>query len=264
MNRSERRYWLRFAAGLVVLWLIAAALARLVSDSMIFHPGYGSRANPRGAGQLTLPDGTKLSLIHLPNPDARFTLWHFHGNAEALDDILSRLNELKEFGFSVFALEYPGYGVSDGRPTEAEIYRSLGAGLKYLREEMNVRPEDLVIHGRSLGSGPAVELASREKVAGLILESAFTSAYRVMTRWPLFPGDKFNNVNKIERISCPVLVIHGRRDRVVPFHHGQLLYAAASSENKKHLWVDSAGHNDLEQRAGDSYRHAIVEFMNGL
>ena len=101
-------------------------------------------------------------------------------------------------------------------------------------------------------------------MAGLILESAFTSAYRVMTRWPLFPGDKFNNVKKLVRISCPVLVIHGRVDRVVPFHHGQRLYDAAPSEIKQHLWVDSAGHNDLQQRAGDSYRTAIVEFMKEL
>ena len=264
MDVNEPRYWLRFVAGLVVLWLIASALARLVSDSMIFHPGYGSRSEAAGADHLKLPDGTQLSVLYLPNANARFTLWHFHGNAEALHDILPRLNELKEFGFSVFALEYPGYGTSGGRPNEAEIYRSLDAGLKYLHEQLNVQPEELVIHGRSLGGGPAAELASREKVAGLILESTFTSAYRVMTRWPLLPGDKFNNLKKMARITCPVLVIHGREDRVVPFHHGQLLYAAAPSGLKRHLWIDSAGHNDLQQGAGDLYRVTIVDFAKEL
>ncbi|HTO03596.1 MAG TPA: alpha/beta hydrolase [Opitutus sp.] len=213
---------------------------------------------------MKLPDGTKLSLLYLPNPHARFTLWHFHGNAEALDDILPRLNELREFGFSVFALEYPGYGTSEGTPTEAEIYRSLDAGLKYLHERLKVRPEDLVVHGRSLGGGPAVELASRENVAGLILESAFVSAYRVMTRWSLLPGDKFNNLSKMPRVSCPVLVIHGREDRVVPFRHGQRLFASAPSKMKRHLWVDFADHNDLQSLAGELYRNAIVEFAKKL
>jgi fermentation-respiration switch protein FrsA (DUF1100 family) len=263
LNRSERRYWLRFVASLAVLYACASGLVWLVSDSMIFFPRYASRAEPEGALQIKLNDGSRLSAVFLPNSNAKLTLWHFHGNAEALGDIHPRLQELRDFGFSVFALEYPGYGTSEGRPTEAQIYSSLPAGLKYLKDELKISPENVVIHGRSLGGGPAVEIASRENVAGLILESTFMSAYRVMTRWPLFLADKFNNGKKLSRVRCPVLVIHGRHDGTIPFHHGEALYAAVPSKLKQHLWVNS-GHNDLRRWAGESYRQAIVEFAGKL
>ena len=264
MKRSEGLYWLRLSMGVVLLYACFSGWALMATDSMIFFPDYASRAEPEGAVHLSLDDGSRLSAVFLANPKARFTIWHFHGNAEALADIMPRLEELREFGFNVFALEYPGYGTSPGRPTEARIYASLDVGLRYLQDERKITPAQLIVHGRSLGGGPAVEVARRKKVAGLILESTFTSAYRVVTRWPLLPGDKFKNLKKLSAVSSPVLVIHGRRDRTIPFHHGESLYSAARAKVKQHLWVDHAGHNDLRRWAGDSYRSAIVEFANKL
>ena len=264
MKRSERFYWLRFSVGIGVIYAGFSGWALMASDSMIFFPNYASRAEPEGAVHLEMEDGSRLSAVFLPNPKARLTLWHFHGNAEALGDLVPRLNELREFGFNVFALEYPGYGTSGGRPSEKQIYASLNVGLRYLRDELKISPAQLLIHGRSLGGGPAVELARRETVSGLILESTFTSAYRVVTRWPLLPGDKFKNLTKLSAIDCPVLVIHGRDDRTIPFHHGESLYAAVRSKSKQHLWVDSAGHNDLRRWAGEAYRESIVRFAEKL
>jgi fermentation-respiration switch protein FrsA (DUF1100 family) len=227
-------------------------------------PRYGSRAEPQGALKVKRTDGSQLTAVFLRNPNARFTLWYFHGNAEALGDIGDRLRELKDLGFSVFAVEYPGYGTNFESPTEAKVYETIEVGLRYLRDEMQIRLEDVVVYGRSLGGGPAVELASREKVAGLVLESTFSSAYRVMTRWPILPGDKFCSLRKMPKVTCPVLIIHGRSDGVISFRHGKLLYEAAPTENKQHLWVDFAGHNDLLQTAGDSYRRAITDFAAKL
>jgi fermentation-respiration switch protein FrsA (DUF1100 family) len=229
---------------------------------MIFAPRFGARTAPDEVRQVGLADGSRLDAVFLPNPDARFTLWYFHGNAESLADIGPRLHELRDLGFSVFAVEYPGYGRSFERPTESRIYESLEAGIGYLGTELNIRPENLVIYGRSVGGGPAVELASREDVAGLILESTFVSAYRVMTRWPILLGDKFNNLRKLPRVSCPLLVIHGRSDRLIPFSHSELLYEKAPTRQKQHLWVKFAGHNDLRRWAGESYRRAILDFLS--
>jgi abhydrolase domain-containing protein 17 len=264
MKRSERLYWLRFSLGIGIIYAGLSGWALMASDSMIFFPNYASRAEPEGFVKVEMEDGSGLSAVFLSNPKARLTLWHFHGNAEALGDIMPRLKELREFGFNVFSLEYPGYGTSYGRPTEARIYASLGAGLRYLENELKITPGQLVVHGRSLGGGPAVELATRENVAGLILESTFTSAYRVVTRWPLLPGDKFKNLKKLSAVHCPVLVIHGRSDRTIPFHHGESLYAAVRSKSKQHLWVNLAGHNDLRRWAGELYQEAIVEFTQNL
>ncbi|HET7535955.1 MAG TPA: alpha/beta hydrolase, partial [Candidatus Didemnitutus sp.] len=121
----------------------------------------------------------------------------------------------------------------------------------------------VILYGRSLGGGPATDLAAKEPVAGLVLESAFTSVFRVMTRWPLLPGDQFCNAKKLPSVKCPVLVMHGRLDEVIPFHHGETLLAAAPGK-KSHLWVDGAGHNNLLAIAGDAYWQALLPFCAGL
>jgi fermentation-respiration switch protein FrsA (DUF1100 family) len=119
------------------------------------------------------------------------------------------------------------------------------------------------VHGRSIGGGPAVDLASREPVGGLILESTFTSAFRVLSSIRIFPFDKFENLNKIAGVKCPVLVIHGKKDRTIPFHHGEILFAAAN-EPKASFWVDNAGHNNLFNVASERYLKTIRDFADKL
>lgn len=219
-------------------------------------------ASSAGEEKIILESGD-LSAVFLPNPSARYTLWYFHGNAEDLGDIEPRLRALRDLGFAVFAYDYPGYGRSGGRPSERSITQASRAALVHLRQVHGVTPERIVAYGRSLGGGPAIELAVNEPVAGLILQSAFTSVYRVMTRWPLLPFDKFENLRKIDRVRCPVLVMHGRDDEVVPFYHGEALFAAIRAP-KAHLWSDRAGHNDFEWIEAEAYWSALRKFAAGL
>ena len=121
-----------------------------------------------------------------------------------------------------------------------------------------------MIFGRSLGGGPALEVAKRLPIAGLILESAFLSAYRVTTRWPIFLGDRFNNLGKIRGVTCPTLIIHGRDDRVIPFYHAERLFAASAATKKSELWIEFGGHNDLRSLPGDAYRAALAKFRASL
>ena len=162
-------------------------------------------------------------------------------------------------GFSVLAYDYHGYGTSEGAPTEANCYRDIEAAYDYLTRTLQVPPHCIIIHGRSVGGGPSIDLATRRPCGGLILESAFTTAFRTFWIGYVLPGDHFRNIDKITRVACPVLVIHGRQDWVVPFRHGQQLYAAAN-EPKKCLWVDGAGHNDLSLIASDAYDRALLDF----
>jgi fermentation-respiration switch protein FrsA (DUF1100 family) len=163
----------------------------------------------------------------------------------------------------VFAYDYPGYGLSDGTPSEGGIYAANAAALLHLTGKLGVPANRLVLYGRSLGGGPAVDLASKEPVAGLILESTFTSVFRVMTRWALLPGDQFKNARKIPQITCPLLIMHGTDDRVIPFHHGKKLFDAAHGP-KRHLWVQWAGHNNLRDMAGDAYWTTFRSFTSDL
>ena len=161
----------------------------------------------------------------------------------------------------MFAYDYEGYGTSEGSPSEKNAYKDADAAYEYLVGQLKVSPDKIIIHGRSVGGGLATYLASREKVAGLILESSFVTAFRTLTQIPLLPFDKFRNIDRIKNIKCPVLVIHGKADKIIPFWHGEKLFEAAN-EPKLKFWVDDAGHNDLVMMAGNSYWDTIKHFTD--
>jgi len=242
---------------------LLAAYAYFFSDRELFFPNYGSLDKPAGFFEIPDGHGGQLAALFLPNSEAKYTLWYFHGNAETLGDLETRMLNFQRNGYAVFAVEYPGYGLNRGTPTEAGIYATTEIALKYAQETLGVSAGSIIAYGRSLGGGPAVALASQESIGGLILESAFTSAFRVVTRVRLLPFDKFDNLGKIAAVQCPVLVIHGEDDRIVPLSHGKSLYEAIPNRKQK-LWVKFAGHNDLLDWAGPSYWEALSEFTQGL
>ncbi len=253
----------KFFAVLLLLYAIVAASAHFVSNDMMFLPDYGSRHAPEGMIRIPLPSGGSLAALYLPNPAAKHTLWFFHGNAEDLGDLEPFLHEMHRRGFAVFAVDYPGYGLSSGTPSESSIYEATNVAARYLQDTLHVPLARTMVYGRSLGGGPAVELAAHERVAGLVLQSAFMSAYRTMTRWRVLLFDKFENLRKLPRVSCPVLVMHGREDEVVNFAHGEALYDAAPVP-KSHLWIDGAQHNDFIRAAGEHYWQALQDFSQSL
>jgi fermentation-respiration switch protein FrsA (DUF1100 family) len=157
------------------------------------------------------------------------------------------------------AYDYQGYGTSEGEATERHTYDDEEAAYNFLVQTMHIQPTNIIAFGRSVGGGPAVDLASRRPVAGLILESAFTSAFRVMTRVSVFPFDRFDNLHKIKKVPCPVLIIHGTQDSVINVVHGRELFAAAH-EPKQALWLEGANHNDVAFVAGPRYSDALKAF----
>lgn len=255
--------------GLLIFLILLAAYGLLAayawrfSDEQLFHPEYGSRSKLDGWINIKTPSGGILCAVYLPNSASKYTLWYFHGNAEDLGDLGPRLQAFHQKGYAVFAVEYPGYGLNPGIPTEAGIYDATHAGFQYLTEELGVSPEKIIAYGRSLGGGPAIELAANEPIGGLVLESTFTSAFRVVTKVRILPFDKFDNLSKMPDVRCPILVMHGQDDRVVPFSHGKALYATAP-DPKHHLWVKFGGHNDLVDWAGPDYWKSFEAFMRDL
>lgn len=255
--------WIVRLLAVVGAYAALTALAHLVSGSMMFLPSYGSRRAPEGMLRIALPGGGSVAALYLPNPAAKHTLWFFHGNAEDLGDLEPFLHEIHRQGFAVFAVDYPGYGLSTGSASEPSIHAATKVAADYLQNTLNVPLSGTVIYGRSLGGGPAVELASKERVAGVVLQAAFTSAYRVMTRWPLLPFDKFENLRKMPLVASPVLLMHGRADEVVSFSHGEALYAAVRG-SKSHLWVEGARHNDFIEVADERFWQALRDFSQSL
>lgn len=253
--------WLATAAG---FYAVSCVLARLVSPSMVFLPppsSYGERL----PGLVSFPaaDGTPLAAVSLPNPEARHLLVHFHGNGEDIGMLHPWLRDAHAAGFAVLAVDYRGYGLSGGRPSEHAFYADAAATLRHARETLGWEPGRIVVHGRSLGGAAAARLAATEEIGGAVLESAFVSAYRVMTRVPVLLGDRFRTGADVRRARCPVFVIHGTRDEVVGAWTGPALYRLAP-EPKRAWWVEGAGHNNLGAVAGAEYWRRMREFADSL
>lgn len=213
--------------------------------------------------KLLTGDGKKISSIYFQNPKAKYTILFSHGNFEDIGTLTPFLQEYRDHGFSVFAYDYHGYGTSEGRANEMTSYLDIDAAYQYLTQIRSIPADLIILHGRSVGSGPTVDLATRAPCGGIILESPFLTAFRVITRIPLFPIDKFQNDLKITKVKTPILIIHGKQDEVIPFWHGQELFDKGNSP-KTFYAIENAGHNDIVYVAGENYWNAIQKFADDI
>src|ERR1051326_5718923 len=246
---------------LSALYIALVLFAVFLSESMIFQPHPSSYRDTAEVLKITTSNGNKISAVYLPNPSAKFTLLVSHGNAEDIGDDRYWLEELRRAGFSVFAFDYEGYGTSQGKATEKSVYQDEAAAYDYLAINLKTPPDRIVIFGRSVGTGPATYIAARRPAAGLILQSPFVSPFRVLTRVPLLPFDKFPNYKNIRHVHCPVLIMHSYGDTVIAAWHGQKLFHLAN-EPKQFFWAKTADHNDMEMAAG--YMEALQSFSASL
>jgi len=260
---SALAVWTIRLGVLLTIYVIVAASACLFGCSLIFQPPRSSYRHLEGGLHLPTAGGHRIYVVHRVTPGARFTVLFSHGNAEDLGHLDSFLRAYQARGYSVLAWDYRGYGRSTGQPSEEAVNADLKVLYEHLTITRGVDPRTIIAHGRSLGGASAVELARRYPLGGVILESTFVSAFRVVTRVPLLPCDRFRNLAKLADVREPVLVIHGKKDGVVGFWHGRRLYDAVKGPRHR-LWVARAGHNDLPEVAGETYWRAIDDFAATL
>lgn len=262
------------AIGLLIYGLLLVFLY-FYQGRMLFLPDIPSRSidtTPLAAGlkfeplNLETKDNIRIHGWFIPAPNERGVLLFFHGNAGNISHRLDSLLLFNKLGLSTLIFDYRGYGKSEGRPTEAGTYADAEAAWYYLVRSRSVAPSKIIFFGRSLGAGVAVHLASRHTPAALIVESAFTSVPDLAAElYPFLPARwlsrfKYNNHRKLRNIRCPVLVIHSRNDEIIPFSHGQSLYAIANSP-KKFLEL-RGGHNDGFLISGKDYRQGLEDFLS--
>ena len=250
----------------VILYILLAYLglvlyAQAIANQSIFLKPKATYVDDQEIIKLKSPDGSILSALYLKNPNAKYTILFSQGNYSEIGSVRPYLNYFYENGFSVFTYDYPGYGTSTGKPTETSVYHAINTAYAYLTKTLKIPPENIIAYGHSLGAAVSIDLATREKLAGLILEAPFLSAYRVYTQIPLILFDKFNNAKKIKGIRCPLLIVHGTRDEIIPFWHGKSLYERATVP-KMHYWVEGASHNNVLIISGKEYMEKIHEFIN--
>jgi fermentation-respiration switch protein FrsA (DUF1100 family) len=254
-------------------WLAVFGACGL-EDRMIFFPSTRLERTPADAGLqyedifFVTQDGVRLHGWFIPHSAAKTTLVWFHGNAGNIGHRVENIKLLHDLvKVNIFIFDYRGYGLSGGRPSEAGTYRDGVAALEQLAEKIGSRRPPSVLFGRSLGAAVAVEMATLFPTDGLILESPFLSI-REMARviFPRLPigsllTTRYNVHEKIKSIKVPLLVLHGDRDDIVPFEHGQMIFEAAP-EPKRFFKIAGAAHNDTYAVGGRGYFQQLKEFID--
>jgi pimeloyl-ACP methyl ester carboxylesterase len=189
----------------------------------------------------------------------------FHGNTGNISDCLESLRQFASLGYGTFVFDYRGYGHSEDRPDEQGTYHDADAAWEWLLREKHFAPDAVVIVGRSLGAAIAAHIAARHRPAAVILESTFTSLPDIAAEThPLVPARlmtrfKYNTLARMPRIHSPVMIVHGREDQVIGYHHGERLYAAA---NEPKVFLEISGdHATGFLDSGDKYIDGLREFL---
>jgi fermentation-respiration switch protein FrsA (DUF1100 family) len=261
-----------YVAISVIAAAVYTALCYIASRSVYFPASYpeglwDARVLLRATDVwLDTADGVRIHAWWIPRDGASWVTLHLHGNAGNITHRYPQFREILAAGSAILALDYRGYGKSHGRPTERGLYRDADAAYDYLLKS-GFRPDQIVVHGESLGTAVAVDLAARRPCAAVVLEAPFTSAKDVARTVAPVIGPMivwgFDSRAKIGRIHAPVLFVHGDRDEVIPLRLGQRLFAAAH-EPKSFWLVPGAGHNDICETAGASYRQHLQSFYERL
>lgn len=184
-----------------------------------------------------------------------------HGNAELIDYAREEFQPLTEAGVAVLLVEYPGYGRSEGSPSQASITEAFSAAYDMLLERHRVDPDRIILFGRSLGGGAVCALAARRKCAAIILVSSFTSIRSFAARF-LVPGflvrDPFDNLAVVSTYAGPILIIHGRHDEIIPYRHALALHRASPNSE---LITYACSHNDCPP-SWDQYWKDVLSFLH--
>jgi len=218
---------------------------------------------------LTTEDDVEIPAVHIRKSlGADRTILYSHGNAEDLGLILPLLDRMAEACVSdIFAYEYPGYGISDGSPSEESCYSAIQAAYDYLVVELEVDPSRIVVMGRSIGSGPSVDLVSRHReIHGMILKSPIESGMAIFGNMSAQLGyniDIFRNYEKCPDVVCPVLVMHGCNDKVVPIQNGEAIHRACRNAVKP-FWVPNCGHNNMPEQVCLGRVREFLDELDGL
>lgn len=218
---------------------------------------------------LTTEDGERIAAVHVRRGHGgtdRVVLYS-HGNAEDLGQRLGYLDLMSQVcATDVFAYDYCGYGLSEGTPSEEGCIAAIDAAYEYLLEQFS--PNRIVAFGRSIGTGPSIDLAMRHpELRGLVLQSPLESCGRAVVgpvgAWVGYHLDLFRNYEKIDKVTCPVLVMHGMEDEIVPWENGISIHKACQNAVEP-LWVENCGHNDMPNEVCLRRVRAFLDDLDGL
>ena len=203
----------------------------------------------------------KLSYFYRPHPEAEYTILYSHGNAEDLSTVANELIHLfYNQKYSILAYDYSGYGNSSGTPSEENCYKNITRIYNFATKNLKIPSSKIIITGFSIGTGPSCYLAETNPAAALVLFAPFSSITRVATKIKIIPFDYFNNLNRMKKINCPLLIFHGEKDRIIPSWHSELLFNAKKNA-KERIVLPFAGHNSLKFYNREHIANSLQKFL---
>jgi len=249
-------------------------------ERYVYFPELPSReveATPADIGlafeaiKLRTTDGETLDGWFIPadrTRGARGTLLYLHGNGGNIGHRLDTIAVFHGLGLNVLIFDYRGYGASSGKPSEEGTYQDALAAWRYLTREKGIQPAQIVLFGESLGGSIAAWLAARQRPAALLLYASFTSVPDIAQElYPVFPARwlaryRYETRSALGNVQCPVLIMHSPEDEIIPFSHGQALFAAAH-EPKQFLEL-RGGHNDALMVSREVFTQGVAAFLERL
>jgi fermentation-respiration switch protein FrsA (DUF1100 family) len=245
----------------------------ILDQLFVYHPDSWQEQDWKARSGLPLEDvwfqssdGTKLFGWYVEQDATSAVVLWCHGNAGNIINRLENLRELYRLGLSVFLFDYRGYGRSHGSPSEEGLYQDAFGAYDYLARTRMIRPERIVLFGRSLGAAVAAEVASHKPAAGLILESAFPSIEAVAkfhyggvpVHWLL--SAEFRLIDRLPQLSLPKLIVHGDQDDIIPIELGREVFEAAKPPKSFYV-IKGADHNNSYYVGGEPYFRRFMDFI---
>ncbi len=255
--------WKRPLYSILSIYIILLIIVLFFADKLIF-PAPENTYDKTLENLILLENesGQQVASLYIKgSPDLPTLLWS-HGNAEDLLSLTPLLQHIRDNqGYNILAYDYPGYGLSDGKPSENGCYENITAAWVYLTDKLSVPQDKIIIVGQSVGTGPSTWLASREQIkpAGLVLIAPFKSINRVPFGVNIFPKDRFPNINRIENVSAPLLVIHGKKDAMIKPSHGKAIHEAHTGD-KSLMIIENVNHNDVW--GSDEVYQSLYKFID--
>ena len=261
---------LTLVTTIILCYLLVVIFVFFYQRNLLYHPFENNYATDKANfeyEEIFVPtsDGKELKAwFHKKDLKEKKTLLFFHGNAGSLENRIYKLNELSKLNLNYLIVAYRGFSGNKGTPTEDGLYKDARSA-KYWLNLNNIGDQNIIVYGESLGTAVAIDLAKDHKFAGVILESPFTSMLELSRKYyPWLPTrlllkDKYETNKKIKKVFSPILILHGRKDNIVPFNMGEELLDQAN-DPKYNYFVDDDHMMDFNENLVKS----IDQFVNSL
>lgn len=254
---------------LVVIYLIICSLIYLNQRKLLYHPNENNYLDEKNLNhkieKITINSEFDLSGWYFEKDPSFKTIVFFHGNAGNLQNRIYKLNEFSKLDVNYLIFAYRGFNGNNGFPNEEGLYEDANAAIKWLNKK-GTKNENIVLYGESLGTAIAINQGSKNKFGGMILESPFTSMVDLAKKYyPYLPvkillKDQYNSENKINLINFPVLVMHGEKDKIVPFYMGKKIYNKLPGEKFSYFIKN----DDHMMEFNKNLIFSIKSFLEGL